>query len=449
MRRWFPKATRREMDYGLSTLGKSLPWASAEAFSLYFLTDVANVSALRAGTFVFLFFLWNAFCDPVVGWLLDHRARGALLSRRHYVAGTLLFSCLFVLSFTYIASAVSSLLLLASGLAFRTAYAVVDVPHNALLSRLGDTSKPRLGLSAARQIAGLTATFAVTFAARPLLQAGGPVPAAGYVLYAAGIATLGALLFLGFFPQVDAAPPPHHAAAAEPGDAAPRGALLAAILAIVLTAMTGSLVAGAFSKDVVYIAKYVFNDAGWTLDALTALMIGRFLAVPLWWLAPLRIGLPASVALSWLLIAGAGATLSWLPPDKRLFEGGLLIIGIGLGGINALAWAIIPQLTHRLSQQRAGATDTRVFGLFTAMTKIASGLSGLILGLLLLRTGIADAASAASAQAARFYAMACFIPVPSAGFGLLCLLAYSASAAALSRPPRRRRFRRSRPTPRR
>lgn len=63
--------TGRKLAYGLGELGSAMAGSTLIFFQLIFLTTVAGLDAGLAGTVLMVGKLWDAFNDPLIGWLSD------------------------------------------------------------------------------------------------------------------------------------------------------------------------------------------------------------------------------------------------------------------------------------------------------------------------------------------------------------------------------------------
>lgn len=60
------------LAYGIGEIAGAIPSSTTALFLIFFLTNVAGLSPMLAGSAIFLAKVWDAISDPVVGWLSDH-----------------------------------------------------------------------------------------------------------------------------------------------------------------------------------------------------------------------------------------------------------------------------------------------------------------------------------------------------------------------------------------
>lgn len=375
---------RAYREYGISTAGKAVLWSATDIFSLYFLTDVAHLPAGLAGGLFFIFLSWNALCDPVVGWLWDRHFTWRRPPRRYFSVGMVLTSTLFVLTFVApLSGAVQIAMVLSFGLAFRTAFAAIDVPHNALLAKLSEAGCCPVRLSAIRYGAATLASIITVYIVGLALKADAATEPFHMFLMSVLLAAIGGFLFLRFFPVVPAPAEPQMVTGNTSRDSMSAGsvqfAALAGVAGVLFGATLMTVITGIFFKNAPYIAKYLFHDTGWAVDALTVFLVGKLLCLGLLLSdgCRKREKLLLFVFLASTLVAGMAMLL---PPGRLIFLTVLLVLGVTLGGINMLSWALLPALAEELRTAGFDNSVTRLFGLFTALTKIGIAASGLVLG---------------------------------------------------------------------
>ncbi len=62
---------REKISYGVADMGFNFYWTNIATFLMIFYTDVFGISAVAAGSMLFIIKLVNAFTDPVIGALAD------------------------------------------------------------------------------------------------------------------------------------------------------------------------------------------------------------------------------------------------------------------------------------------------------------------------------------------------------------------------------------------
>ena len=170
-----PLSRRRRIAYASGNLGKSAQWNTVEFVYLYFLVDAVGLSPIQAGLVIVLPLLWDGLCAPLIGLLVDRYLPARLGYRGLLVIGAPLSAAAFIALFAAPMAAPDAIgLILAVGLAFRTAYSFVDIPHNAMLMALTEDTRERSRLAAWRFAFSAAGSIAISLlAARWLLSGTG------------------------------------------------------------------------------------------------------------------------------------------------------------------------------------------------------------------------------------------------------------------------------------
>ena len=130
-----PITTRFKLLYGMGDLSMSAPLTIVAFFQLVFLTDVAGLPPGQAGTAVLLGKVWDAFNDPIIGYMSDKldtrwgRRRGLLLF------GAVPFGITFIFQFIVpnLGSGLAMMVYYTLAIIlFDTVYTIVNVAFNAL-----------------------------------------------------------------------------------------------------------------------------------------------------------------------------------------------------------------------------------------------------------------------------------------------------------------------------
>lgn len=377
-------ASRFRWVYSVAHFGKSLLWHTSQILFAFFLTEACGLSPYAMGLVLTGTLLLNAAADLVVGKLMMQRVPSPGPMQRIQLSGAVL-ACL-GLVLTALSATIADQPLYGLGIAglalFAVAYAVVDVPQNALLGLAFKTHATRTAASSARQFLSGAAQLLVVLAFVPMMR---------------GLAEDAlAMRFLGFSLAISAtavlaalwlrmvAPPPDQQATEEPADAgrlAPLGLGVVLAMMALFTLTTASVV-----KLEPYIASYWFQSAGGGAAFMAAIAIGGMAAQPLWaWRARSRPHL-ATLREAALVLAVGGLSfhLSAIGPLAAFFSG--LLYGAGQGGIAMLLWSLLAEIS-----QSAPHRTTVSFGAFTFVAKVAGAASTLLLSHALAASGYRSA----------------------------------------------------------
>jgi GPH family glycoside/pentoside/hexuronide:cation symporter len=359
-------------DYTLAHLGKSVFWVAGDALTMCILIRYSGYQPAAAGWLFLAALFWNAICDVAVGYWADRRAAtGRSLAPILCVTAPMLGIAFVVSLFLRPQEWPWTLL---AALVFRTSFALFDVPHNTMMARMSTTPAIGLRIANLRTIAAGTAALAVGFVALPLLDSGGEVYALPLVLGLSSVSIVLMLPFLGVLPRLERLPYQPTAIVCSPAAAPTLGfTRLCAISAC------GTVVLAALSKAIFHL-DLVHNR--WAKAALLAMMLGRIAAIVTAGGLIARFGKARTLCIAYtaatLLIMGLPVALAageWMP---LVF---FLLLGLALGTEIIVSWLILAALVRAsTASMRYGASR---FGIFTMITKVTTGIGGLILGLLL------------------------------------------------------------------
>lgn len=370
-------------SYAAAHYGKSLFWYMTELLFGFYLAEIYQLPPATLGMLLGVFLLWDAVTDPMIAFVVLRRklsTRDLLIAQ---LVGAILSSAVFCLLFYRPPLEGESLVLyaLATGIGFRTAYTLYDVPQNALMKRLAADSAERLTLSTVRAAFSALATLTISFASAIILSGGDigeqtqrfVLAAALFVL----LATASSALLLTCTTHDEPAQP---APVASLSRVARATLLNANLLALFATISILSIGWPLFSKLLPFYASAVRSDAASTGLYLAAIAFASLFSQPLW-LAIDRRGGRHAVRKSALYAVLVGAALFAAGASQPVAIGiaGVSVLAAGASACGMLAWA---QLADRLTEERLSeANDVLAFGVFTFASKIALSLGGLFLGL--------------------------------------------------------------------
>ena len=141
-----------KLAYGSGDLGTAITAALRGFFLLFFFTDVARINPASAATILLIGRVWDAFNDPIIGWLSDRTVTRWGRRRPWLLVGAIPFGLFFFLLWfvppfgdtgKFIYYVVISLLL-------DTFYTIINVPYTALTPELTHDYDERTSLNSYR-----------------------------------------------------------------------------------------------------------------------------------------------------------------------------------------------------------------------------------------------------------------------------------------------------------
>ncbi|WP_231621658.1 MFS transporter [Sphingomonas sp. 37zxx] len=356
----------------------NLYWQSVTLYLLFFYTDTLGLPPAIAGLVYMAGAIWDGVADLIVGIAAERSRRSY---RRFVVLGAVPLGLTFPLLYLLPPFDGAPLVALSIGaqLAFRTLYAVTNVPYAAWSTRVSDDSRDRTLIAGFRLLFGAAAAAVVALGTPWLLARTG---AGGYALVAALFAAIATplLLIVGIATRQATRIAP----AINQASVARNLAALARNRAFVTLgiAMTAAAIAGAIlNQSVLYYFRHVAGDPAGGPATFAAMAAAGVLAVPIWTAITVRIGaraawiIAATLGLAALAIfAVAGPQAIWLA-RPFLIAMQMVLTGLGLAG-----WAMLPN-TVDYGEARGGLrVEATAFGVSALLQKLALAAAAMLLG---------------------------------------------------------------------
>jgi len=393
------------LAYANGNLGKSGLGSLLEVYGLFYLTDVLRIPPATAGGVLLLSLVWDAFNDPLIGALADRAKTTLRTVRVYFTIGAPLAAISFAAIFwgVELPASMRAPFALAMLLVFRTAYTLVDLPHNSLLAFLSKDPRDRTTLASLRIFFSGAGKFLATAVTAWLLSDGAGRHEETVFQTAAFVMALVFLVSLGIcFAAVrnvrlsgaGAIAPAFDPSAAFRLALQDRG--LAKLFALTaLNSATIPMIGATF----VYASKYGLGDPSLGAHAVVLLAAAQSVSVIGWAMLANRSGDKAGVAqlAYWLLLTGVTIALFFAADEAGALFVAAALCGAGMGGVFALNWSLLPDALDKASQHAPGR-EMGVFGAYTLTNSICHGLSQAGFGLVLWAWGYAPEAEAANLQ---------------------------------------------------
>jgi glycoside/pentoside/hexuronide:cation symporter, GPH family len=368
---------RTRRNFALAHFSKSLAWSLVDILQAYFLHVVLGLSAFDTARVLVVCVLFGACWNIIIGALVDLRGAGPARVLWVHFIGAVLTAVTIFMQFS-VRKDLGELMV--TGVLFRCAYALYDVPQTALTSILPvdeqDASvyiQLRSALSALARLAVAGTTLALGELPATIFRTGLNWTLAGITLLI--VLTAGTLLL---------ATPSVRGGRTRPNPARrlalPQGAvklLISLALSVTLLPIMSRLLIFAPAQP-----DFPHRGAWLVLAYTLGNVIAPFAVTRLemrlgWrtlWLSSMALGVVSGDALAALIgdTTSVALVLS-------------LVHGVGLGFVGVLEWEMASRLVRRHAAATGQRTDGMMFGLFIFVIQISVALASVLLGGLLDR----------------------------------------------------------------
>ena len=362
--------------YASGAFTKSTLWNFTDLLLLYYLADIQGLGASTAGLILMVSLIVSGILDITLSVMLD-------TYRLRYQKVIALSAPITVLSFALlfypVELAKESLFLfyLVAAIVFRIGYALLDIPHNAMLGTLTSDSRERTKLSSARIFFNASAILVfAAFAGKviALLE----TPGDSLRLWMLGLCCLFMLsnIYLCIMPVWSLQIQPLQVQ--RPPLRATFTALFKnrAFMVLALYALLPCIFIPVFYKSGVYFASMLLADEKLTNWLIISLAIGKLVA------------LPGFVKLSYLiekhhamilglvgLIAVLLIFMVFTPRSLPFLCLAFFSCGIFAGGLMVLIWSALPDTIEYGLRETGVVNPTLTFGAFHLVMRVSDGLS--------------------------------------------------------------------------
>jgi GPH family glycoside/pentoside/hexuronide:cation symporter len=392
-------------------------------FLLFYYTDALGLPVTAAAAIFMAASVWDGIANFAAGLLADRREPKGGLGRLVAIGGVPL-GLGFVLA--YLPPVVPGwwgmVGVFAGHIAFRTAYAFINLPYLAMSARVSADSNDRAYVAGVRMLSGTLAAVVVALGTVPL---GGLLlgtkAADAYLGAALLFAVAGAAILAWVGLTYREADVPDRRAPVPVWTALKALAANRAFVTLNLAMVAMIVAVTILNKSVLYYFKYFLGDEGGGQLALASMSVVSAVSVPLWMLFQRSLGTRAL----WFLAAALamiGLALFALFDIHRagVMQAYLMAMQAMIVGLNFVFWAMLPN-TIEYGEQRTGLrVEGAVFGMAALLQRVAIGIATAIIGIGFERAGYV---ANVDQSAATLTAMRLTIALVPLGFlALSCLL---------------------------
>ena len=366
---------RLTLIYGLAHYGKSLFWYSSEILFAYFLTELAGLPASQMGAVLAIGFLASAAIDVGVGIGLQRWLAAARVAALVQLVGATLSSAALasVILGAWIDPQFRYAYAIAAGIAFRFAYAVYDIPQNALMALATGDTPSRLRLASTRIWFSGLATLTVAGVVGPMIASNGTGTGASLLFEVTLIFALVAMTSASLLALALRRSPATARSSTPPRTGwRPSQAFWLLIAASLLT----TIFSPAFGKLEPYFATYELRSAWWGGLVIMMMAFGIVAGQPLW--LKLSTALPRAVVLivaASLQIISLASFWSAGAGSPEIAAAAAFGFGLGNGGVGMVLWAAFSEVVARQPVGFEGIA----YGLFVASAKIGLAVGGMLI----------------------------------------------------------------------
>lgn len=410
-------AEGRMLAYASGNFGKALVFAGADLTILYLLTDLMGLSAIAAGSLMLVALAGDLVFDLLAARLVIRLRRSGKGYRWMVTAAAVPCGIAFAFLYAMPALGLHQMAMLATALlVFRGAYAVIDVPHNALMAQITSDSRARGRISGYRLFFSTASALAVATILTPLVQQAGADKAFDRLAMTGLGAGLLFILTMILCALTSSSGQRRPEALRRDGIGIPLRDPM--VMAMGMLALLSGFAVPSFGRMLLYIGNYVVGRPDLVPTLLLAMTVGQFAGVLSW------TAMTGRFAKSLLLMAGHGVSVAGLllfaaclsRPDALV--GCAALIGFGMASVFMLPWGLLADAVDVVEWRHGRRFETGLFAFYLVVVKASGAGSTALIGWTLGGLGYAPEQVQSSAVQAGMIGLGLGIPV----VGSLCAI---------------------------
>lgn len=420
------------LAYASGNFGKALVFSGADLTILFLLTDVLGIEGTRAAGLMLFAVLGDLVFDLLAARLVL-RWRAAGRGYRWTVAfAALPCGAAFALIYAMPALELHRAWMVAVAiLVFRGAYAVVDVPHNALMAQVSRDSRARGRVSGYRLLFSTASALAIAGVLTPLMQQAGHARHFG-ALALTGIGA-GSAFALTMLLCVWACGGQRAPTSELRGDRIAVPLRDSTVLGMGALALLTGFAMPCFGRMLMYLGTYVIQRPGAVTLLLGAMTVGQFGGVLAWTALTHRFGksqlLAAGHAVSALGLLCFALCTAW--PAGQM--AGAVLIGFGFASVFMLPWGLLADAVDVVEWRHGRRYETGLFAFYLVLVKASGAASTAMIGWVLGALGYIPGAVQPSGVRIGMLGLGLGVPLAGALLAILLLRRFTLGHAEHAR----------------
>ena len=371
-----------KLGYGAGDFAANIVFQTVTLFLLYFFTDVFMLGASTAGVIFFIAKIWNAGCDPTMGFIADRTETRWGRNRPFLLFGAVPLGTAFFLLFASpeLSPSARTAYALVAFLAFSTAYSVINIPYGALTANLTLDTNERSSLTGYRMAFAILGTLLAAGATKPIVSLFSD-QTTGFRMIGLIFGGLCVIVNIITFASVrERVMPPREEGMSFIQDlklVAKNSPFVILTVSTILQMMAINLLAAMIN----YYFKYNLQAESYIPAAFLCLFATAMVALPLWIYVSSKLSKKTALIFGMGLLGSVLIGLKFVPSGNITPVLVLFVIGgVGMSTQYLCPWSMIPD-TVEYSQLKTGhRREGILYGFFNFAFKFSAAFSGIIAG---------------------------------------------------------------------